>query len=142
MLKIATWNVNSIAVRLERLLGFLDRESPDFLCLQELKTVDEKFPFNALQDVGYHAAVYGQKTYNGVAILSKKKPDAVLRGFGDTADDPAARFITARVDDVTVISAYFPNGQAVGSDKYQYKLQWMSRLREFLDQKHTPQEKL
>jgi exodeoxyribonuclease-3 len=142
MLKIATWNVNSIAVRLDRLLAFLARESPDALCLQELKTTDEKFPFGPLQDAGYHATVYGQNTYNGVAVLTRRKPDAVARGFGDAAPDAEARFLSVRLGDVTVMSAYFPNGQAVGSDKYRYKLEWMQRLRAYLDRRHTPGELL
>jgi exodeoxyribonuclease-3 len=142
MLKIATWNVNSIAVRTDRLLAFLVREQPDIVCLQELKTLDEKFPFAAVEGAGYHAATLGQKTYNGVAVLSRQKPDSVQRGFGDVESDTEARFIEARFGPLAVMSAYFPNGQAVGSDKYRYKLEWMSRLRAYLDRKHTPTEPL
>lgn len=142
MLKVATWNVNSIGVRQERLLAFLAREQPDVLCLQELKCLDEKFPTEAVKSAGYHTVTHGQKTYNGVAILSKLEPEAVIRGFGDEVDDPAARFITARVSGVTVMSAYIPNGQEVGSDKYFYKLEWLQRLRGYLDRCHKRDEPL
>ena len=141
MFKIVTWNVNSIAMRLERVLAFLERESPDVLCLQELKCEDSKFPFEAIQSAGWQAAVYGQKAYNGVALISKKPVRNVQRNFGKPDDDPAARFIsgvcTAPGDtNLTVMSAYCPNGQSVGSEKYSYKLDWFSRLRRHLDENH------
>lgn len=141
-MKVATWNVNSVIARLERLLAFLEREAPDVLCLQELKTTDDKFPFGPIQDLGYVATIEGQKTYNGVAVLSRTRPDAVIRGFGDGVDDPAARFLGARFGDLTVYSAYFPNGQAVGSEKYAYKLQWMQRLKRYLDTSHVASDRV
>ena len=95
---VATWNVNSVKARHDRLLAFLDRARPDVLCLQELKTVDEGFPFEAVQARGYEAAAYGQKTYNGVAILSRHPLSHVVRGFDDGADEDAqARLVEARV---------------------------------------------
>jgi exodeoxyribonuclease-3 len=130
--KIATWNVNSIRAREERLLRWLERERPDVACLQELKVTDEDFPFDPINAMGYHAHVHGQKTYNGVAILTPHDATNVVRGMGDEADDPQARLIRADVQGVTVWNGYFPNGKEVGSEKYDYKLRWMARLLETL----------
>jgi len=131
---IATWNVNSIRARLERLLAWLDRTAPDVACLQELKVPDEEFPVDEIREAGYHAAFHGQKTYNGVAILSRTEPSDVAIGLPGAVDDSdaQARLIAATCDGVRVVSAYFPNGQSVGSDKWAYKLAWMGRLREHL----------
>ena len=137
-MKIATWNVNSIRSRLERLLRWLEKARPDVVCLQELKAADEVFPREAIREAGYHAAVFGQKTYNGVAILSRSELEDVQRGMGDDADDPQARLIAARIDGIQVIGAYVPNGQSVGSEKYAYKLDWMRRLRAYLDRRFEP----
>lgn len=131
-MKIATWNVNSIRAREERLLKWLAKQQPDVLCLQELKVVEEVFPFKTLRQAGYTAAVYGQKTYNGVAILARAEPTDVERGFGDGVDDPQARFMAATVAGVRIISAYVPNGGEVGSEKYAYKLEWLRRLKTYL----------
>lgn len=136
-MRIATFNVNSITSRLTRVLAFLERAKPDVLCLQELKCVDEKFPLEALTAAGYHASVFGQKTYNGVAVLTREKPLAFTKGFEDPVDDPAARFLWVELKNVSVASAYIPNGQAVGSDKYVYKLQWLERLKRIVDAKVT-----
>src|SRR5688500_3866134 len=134
-MKIATWNVNSIKARVDRLLAFLARESPDVLCLQELKCLDEQMPFDAIRAAGWHCVASCQKTYNGVAILSKHEPADVERGMGDEAgvEDTQARLIAATIDGVRIASAYFPNGQTVGSDKWEYKLAWIRRLRAWLD---------
>ncbi|MBM4091291.1 MAG: exodeoxyribonuclease III [Planctomycetes bacterium] len=137
-MKIATWNVNSIRSRLERLIDWLARVKPDVVCLQELKVTDDAFPYDTIREAGYHAVVHGQKTYNGVAILSREEPRDVARGLEDGVDDPQARLIAARVNDVHVISVYFPNGQSVGSDKWTYKLDWMRRLRRYLDRRFQP----
>ncbi len=137
-MKIATWNVNSIRSRLERLLAWLDKTQPDILCLQELKATDEVFPFEALQQAGYHAAVFGQKTYNGVAILSRSQAANVRRGMGDAMADPQARFLAAQVGPLHVVTAYVPNGQVVGTAAYAYKLEWLQRLRAFLAEHFTP----
>ena len=123
-----TWNVNSVKARLERLQAFLLRESPDVVLLQELKCEEHAFPMDAIKAAGYQAAVFGQKAYNGVAILSKDPITAISKGFGDGKLDEA-RFIAGTVRGVRVASAYIPNGQAVGAEKYQYKLEWLSRLR-------------
>jgi exodeoxyribonuclease-3 len=132
-MKLATWNVNSIRSRLDRVLAWLNAHEPDVLCLQELKTTDEAFPFDPITAAGYHAAVYGQKTYNGVAILSRREPADVRRGFADgQEEDPQARLISAEVDGVRVFSAYVPNGRSVGDEAYAYKLAWFARLTEHL----------
>ncbi len=139
-MKIASWNVNSVRARLDRLIAWLKSAQPDVLCLQELKTQEDSFPFEPLAEIGYHAAIYGQKTYNGVAILSREKPKDVERGFGD--DDPQARLIAATVGGVRVVSVYVPNGQEIGCEKHAYKLYWLARLSEYLDTNYTPRKQL
>lgn len=128
-MKLATWNVNSIRARLERLTTWLDAHRPDVLCLQETKVSDDLFPADELRGLGYEIAFHGQRTYNGVAILARTPLDDVRRGFDDGDDEAQARLIAATVGDVRVLSVYVPNGEAVGSDKYAYKLGWMERLR-------------
>jgi exodeoxyribonuclease-3 len=140
-MKIATWNVNSIRARLERLVAWLQTAQPDIVCLQELKVTDEAFPHEALCSVGYQAAVFGQKTYNGVAILSREAPQDVERGMPGFAD-PQSRLISARVGGIRVLSAYFPNGEQVGTEKYAYKLAWMKQLRAYLACRYSPAEPL
>lgn len=132
-MKLATWNVNSVRAREARLLAWLERQRPDVVCLQELKVEAEDFPFESVREAGYEAAVYGQKSYNGVAVLAREPLDNVERGMGEADFDPQARLIAADVLGVRVFSAYFPNGGAVGSKSYDYKLEWMSRLREHLE---------
>ena len=134
-LVIASWNVNSIRARQERLLRWLALRSPDVVCLQEIKTVEADFPFDALKEAGYHAAVHGQKTYNGVAILARQAPADVERGFGDGADDSQARLVAATVAGVRVASVYVPNGREVGSDRWGYKLDWLRRLEGWLEKR-------
>ncbi len=141
-MKIATWNINSIRARHERLLAWLAAAQPDILCLQELKCLDTEFPADALREAGYHSASHGQKTYNGVAILAKAEVTDVLRGLSDGVEDSHARLIAGTVDGIRVICAYAPNGQEVGSPAYQYKLEWYGRLRKYLDTRHTPKEKM
>lgn len=131
-MKVATWNVNSIRARRQHVIDWLDAAQPDVLCLQELKVADSDFPFEEVRECGYEAEVFGQKTYNGVAILSRHPLSNVVRSLADDDDDPQARLISADVQGVTVLSAYFPNGGEVGSDKYEYKLRWMGRLRKVL----------
>jgi exodeoxyribonuclease-3 len=138
-MRIVTWNVNSIRTRLERALAFVDRHQPDVLCLQELKSVEEQFPAAEFEAAGYQAAVYGQKTYNGVAILSRQAPDQVVRGFDDgDEEDPQARIIGARFGELDVVCVYVPNGSVVGSEKYEYKLAWLERLRRMIDARYSP----
>jgi len=130
-LKLATWNVNSLKVRLPQVLDWLAAQQPDALCLQETKLEDGHFPVDALRAAGWHAVYAGQKTYNGVAILARSEPRAVVAGIPGF-DDPQRRVIAATVDGVRIVSAYVPNGESVDSDKYRYKLDWLSRFREWL----------
>ncbi len=139
-LKIATWNLNSIRAREERVLAWLDANQPDVLCAQETKVVDDLFPHEALASVGYRAVAHGQKTYNGVALITREECTNVVRGFGDGNTDSQARFIGATVCDVRVFSAYVPNGSSVGSEKFQYKLEWLARLRTFLESNENASE--
>jgi exodeoxyribonuclease-3 len=132
-MKIATWNVNSVRARLDRLVAWLGREQPDIVCLQELKVADAAFPRAELEAAGWHAAIIGQKTYNGVGVLARTMPEDVRIGMTDGGDDSEARLISARVGGVRVISAYIPNGKYVGSDTWPYKLEWLKRLRAYLD---------
>jgi exodeoxyribonuclease-3 len=130
-LKIATWNVNSLRVRLPHLLDWLARNSPDAICLQETKCDDATFPGEELRAAGYCSLHHGQKTYNGVAILSRSPSSEVCRGIPAFADEQS-RVIAADVDGVRVVSVYVPNGQRVGSDKYSYKLRWFEALEAWL----------
>jgi exodeoxyribonuclease III len=130
-MKLATWNVNSIKVRLPQLLDWLAAARPDVVCLQELKTEAPGFPLAALESAGYACAVNGQKTYNGVAILARTPLDGIAADLPGFADEQK-RVIAASVQGVRVICVYCPNGQAVGSDKYDYKLRWFGALREYL----------
>jgi exodeoxyribonuclease-3 len=132
-MKIATWNVNSVTARLPLVMKWLEGERPDVLCLQETKCVDEKFPADAFAELGYKSEAFGQRTYNGVAILSLKTCADVRRGFPDDEEAAHARLLAASVGGVRVVNVYVPNGAFVGSDKYRFKLEWMKRLRAFLD---------
>jgi exodeoxyribonuclease III len=132
-LKIATWNVNSIRSRQDRVLGWVRDVRPDILCLQEIKVEDAGFPVEEFAGLGYQAATYGQRTYNGVAILARGPLGDVERGFPDGGDETQSRFIAATTLGVRVMCAYVPNGQAPGTSKYAYKLGWMDRLRIYLD---------
>jgi exodeoxyribonuclease-3 len=140
--KIATWNVNSITVRLPHILDWLAANRPDALCLQETKCIDERFPADAFREAGYLAEIFGQPTYNGVAILSTSKANDVQRGFPNDAADAPRRLIAAGIGPLKVINVYIPNGSEVGSDKYQFKLAWLRRLRHYLDQECDPQQPL
>lgn len=135
-MKIATWNVNSLNVRLEHVLQWLASEQPDVVCLQELKLEDTKFPSAALSEAGYQAVFSGQRTYNGVAILARHDISDVHIGIPGFADEQK-RVIAATVQGIRVVCAYFPNGQSVGSDKYVYKLGWLQALVGWLQQELT-----
>jgi exodeoxyribonuclease-3 len=130
-MKIATWTVNSLNVRLPHVLDWLRLHQPDALCLQELKMEDAKFPQDEILAAGYQSVFVGQKTYNGVAILSRTPATDVVRNIPGHADDQK-RVIVATVDNVRVVCAYVPNGQSVGSEKYQYKLEWLQAFRQWL----------
>ncbi|MGI9629022.1 MAG: exodeoxyribonuclease III [Longimicrobiales bacterium] len=137
-MRIATWNVNSVKAREARVLAWLAEHKPDVLCLQELKTTDEAFPRESIAEAGYEAAVYGQQTYNGVALITRGPMEGVTRGLGK--GDEQARVIEGTWGGVTVLSAYFPNGKAVGSDSFTYKLNWMRQLLTYLEEHHTPED--
>ncbi len=140
-MKIATWNVNSLTIRLNRVLAWLEEHQPDVLCLQELKMETHKFPHDAFAALGYTAAVIGQKTYNGVAIVSKIPSAQIQIGIPDF-DDPQARVIAATVGDVRVVCLYVVNGQAVDSEKFEYKLRWLKACTQFLKDERAAHEKL
>jgi exodeoxyribonuclease-3 len=129
--RLATWNVNSLKVRLPHLLDWLARAKPDVVCLQETKTEDKSFPLAEIEAAGYRIVYSGQKTYNGVAILSRSALSAEARGIPDFADDPK-RVIAATVNGVRVVCLYAPNGQEPGSEKYAYKLRWYEALTAWL----------
>ena len=130
-MRIATWNVNSLNVRLPHVLDWLDEHRPDVLMLQETKLTDDRFPVEELLGAGYHAVYSGQKTYNGVAILSREPPAEVVHRFPPVADEQR-RTIAATVAGVRVVNLYVVNGQAVGSEKYEYKLAWLRQVTEHL----------
>jgi exodeoxyribonuclease-3 len=131
-MRIATWNINGIKARIENLLHWLRDASPDVVCLQEIKCVDEAFPSLEIGDLGYNIAVHGQKALHGVAILSKRPLEDVTRGLPAADGDSQPRFIAALVGDesgaIRVASAYMPNGNPIGSEKFDYKLTWLQRL--------------
>lgn len=137
-MKIATWNVNSIRSRLERVAAWTARERPDVLCLQEIKTVDEGFPLGPLAEQGYRAEIFGQRTYNGVAILSLRPMTEVARNLPGDEPDAPRRLLAATVDGVRIVNVYVPNGQSPESEKFVYKLAWLARLRAFLDAAAEP----
>lgn len=130
-MKLATWNVNSIRVRLPQVLAWLKQENPDVLCLQETKITDEEFPAAAFHDAGYHAAYAGQKTYNGVATLSRAPAQEIVMALPG-ADGVQKRLLAATVGGVRVVNVYVPNGEEVGSEKYSYKLFWLGALEKYL----------
>jgi exodeoxyribonuclease-3 len=136
-MKIATWNVNSILARLPHVTRWLEAEQLDILCIQETKCTDDKFPSLELKAIGYDSVIFGQQSYNGVAIIFRAGSatlQTAQRGYPD--DDPSsqARLLSMDIAGVRIVNVYIPNGQTVGSEKYQFKLQWMDRLRRFLDE--------
>ena len=141
-MKLACWNINSIRARKERLLAWLDAARPDVLCLQETKVVDAEFPAAELAERGYQSVAHGQKTYNGVAIISRQPLTGTRTGFGDGGDDSQCRLVVADTLGLRVASVYVPNGGELGSDKYQYKLAWLGRLQAWLERTARPDQPL
>ena len=131
MLKIASWNVNSLNVRLPHVLAWCDGARPDILALQETKLTDDRFPIDALQEAGYHSVYSGQKTYNGVAILSREPAVDTVTDI-DGLDDPQRRILAATIGDIRIINLYVVNGSEVGSEKYAYKLHWLEQVNRFV----------
>ena len=132
-MKITTWNINGVKARFEAAVAYLKQESPDVICLQEIKSVDEGFPRGAFEDLGYNVETHGQKGFNGVAILSKARLEDVTRGLPGDDADPQSRWIEALVpcgsNMIRVVSLYLPNGNPIGTEKFSYKLAWMARLK-------------
>src|SRR5213595_265844 len=137
-MKLATWNVNSILARLPHVIRWLEAAQPDVLCIQETKCADEKFPTLDFKAIGYDCVIFGQQSYNGVAILSKGVCASVQRGYAGDDGSAHSRLLAVDVAGIRVINVYIPNGQVVGSEKYRYKLDWMKRLRDLLDQNYDP----
>ncbi len=137
-MKVATWNVNSIRTRLAHAVDWLTTNPVDVLCVQETKVMDDQFPRQGFTDIGYHVEISGQKSYNGVALISRKPLVNVSRGFGAVLGDGVAEFdeqkrvITGVLDGVRIVDLYVPNGSSLDSDKYQYKLGWLAVLRDYL----------
>ena len=140
-MKIATWNVNSLNVRLPHVLEWLEAHKPDALCLQETKQEDIKFPYEVLKEAGYNAIHSGQKTYNGVAIISPHGIDDVQMGIPTFADEQK-RLIAATINGIRIVCVYIPNGQAVGSEKYAYKLSWLRAFTPWLKDEISKHSKL
>ena len=145
-MRIATWNINGVKARIDNLLHWLKEASPDVLCLQEIKTVDEGFPSLEVGSLGYNVAVHGQKGLHGVAILSKHPLEDVQRGLPAAEGDEQSRFITAVISTsngaVRIVSAYMPNGNPIGTEKFAYKLAWLERLENWTREQLRQEEAL
>lgn len=140
-MRLVTWNVNSLTSRLPRIVAMLEREQPDIVCLQETKTLDDEIPSD-LADAGYVVTSYGQRPYNGVAILSRAEPDQVIRGFpGDPVADEA-RVLTARFGELTVIDVYVVNGRDIDDPMYEVKLEWLAALRRWIAETFDPSDQV
>ena len=139
---IATWNVNSVRTRLAQIINWINQVNPDILCLQETKVVDKDFPRECFEELGYSVLVYGQKSYNGVAIISKIKPELIIRGFNFDSDNDKdlesfkeqKRLISAQINGIRIINVYVPNGSSLNSEKFAYKIKWLNYLASFLNQ--------
>lgn len=141
-MKVVTYNAASVRARLPLLVEWIAENEPDVLAIQETKVEDDKFPREEFEELGYELAIHGQKSWNGVALLSRRPISAVRSGFGDELMPNDARIIAGTIDGVTFINTYVPNGNAVGSDKFEYKLRWLERFRTFLDQNYRADEPL
>lgn len=139
---LATWNVNSIGVRLSQVVEWLERARPNVLCLQETKCIDEKFPVKDFEALGFTVETFGEKTYNGMAIISDKPLSGVRRGFEQEVGPGSKRLLMGSYDSVRIIDVYIPNGSEVGSDKYHYKLEWISALRRLFAEQLKPDEQI
>lgn len=140
-MRIVTWNVNSIRARENRVLNWLDQHRPDALCLQELKCTEDQFPFDGFDELGYQVQIHSQKTYNGVAVATLDLPGAVETHI-PWPDDDQARGLSVTIDGVRIVSLYVPNGRDVDNPAYQYKLEWLDRLRGWLDAGASVEEPL
>jgi exodeoxyribonuclease-3 len=142
-MKIASFNANGIRARTPVILRWLETASPDVLCIQETKVQDKDFPRQPFQDAGYHCVFKGQKSFNGVAILSKSFPEDVRIGFGDQEkQNEEARLITVKIEGMSIVNTYVPQGQDPDSEKFRYKLDWLYRLRDFFERNFDPKQPL
>lgn len=137
-MRVATWNVNSVRARLPRITAWLTRQRPDVICLQETKVEDAHFPSEAFHELGYHTLSYGQKTYNGVAILALSRPVDVVRGFPGEQAEPGKRLLAATVAGIRIVNVYVPNGGDIGLPAYHAKLTWLAALRAWLEAAADP----
>jgi exodeoxyribonuclease-3 len=137
-MKVATFNANGIRARLSIVLDWLAKESPDVLCLQETKVQDGDFPRQPIEDLGYHCTFRGEKAYNGVATLSKSRPQRVSFGFGDGDAGQEPRLVMVTIDDIPIVNTYVPQGYAPESEKFQYKLSWFRRLKDYFSEHFDP----
>jgi exodeoxyribonuclease-3 len=142
VLKVATYNANSIRARMELILDWLDREQPDILGVQETKVQDEDFPVEPIHKAGYHVVYRGQKAYAGVAIISSSEPEDVAYGFDDGGEPDGERLIRVRIAGIHVVNTYVPQGRSVDSEHFEYKLEWFGRLRALFDEHYAPDEPL
>jgi exodeoxyribonuclease-3 len=140
-MRIASWNVNSLNVRLGHVTSWCQQHQPSVLALQETKLADERFPVQGIEEAGYHVAYSGQKTYNGVAVLSREQPRDIVTDIPGM-DDPARRVLATTVGSLRLINLYVPNGKAVGTDKYDYKLGWLASLRDWLRDELSEHERI
>jgi exodeoxyribonuclease-3 len=141
-MKIASFNTNGIRARLSIITQWLEREEPDVLCIQETKVQDKDFPRETFEDLDYHCTFWGQKSYNGVAMLSKRPPGKVSFGFNDGGEAEEPRMITAYIKDIPIINTYVPQGTAPDSEKFAYKLKWFQRLHDYFSRHFQPSEPL
>lgn len=139
--KIATWNVNSLRVRLPQVLSWIQSTQPDVLALQEIKMMDSDFPFAEIESIGYNGIASGQKTYNGMAILSRKKAEQIVTDIPELHDHQR-RVLAVSIDDVRILNLYIPNGESVSSEKYQYKLNWLKHLDIYLQHELKTHQKM
>jgi len=147
-LLIATWNVNSIRTRLSQIIDWINQVNPDILCLQETKVMDDNFPLEPFEQLGYFVEVYGQKSYNGVAIISKIKAEKIRKGFYGCVENDQnieifqdqKRLISAEINGIKIINVYVPNGSSIESDKFEYKINWLNCLASFLDEQEKKGE--
>ncbi len=137
-MRIATYNAASVRARLPLLLDWLATHEPDVLAIQETKVEDDKFPVGDFEDLGYHVAIHGQKSWNGVATVSKSPASNIRKGFLDELFPLDARILTCTVDGIEIVNTYVPNGNTVGSEKFEYKLKWLERFRKYLDEHFNP----
>ena len=141
-MNIATFNANSIRSRLAPVLSWLERHRPDVLCLQETKVQDAEFPEAPFRAAGWHVVFRGEKSYNGVAIVSRRPPDEVAFGFDDGGPADAARLVRARFGDLRIVNTYVPQGRAVDHAQYAYKLEWLGRLRALFEREYRREDRL